>query len=273
MTSEKAALVFPPLAQVNRPEVPRWSAPGLIGLWALAVVPMAVLSLGVAPVLIERYPAQDPGLLFWGTIIAGMVWLFIVSVAVLIWEGQVHSWDDLCRSIWLTTPREPVTGRASWRALWVVALVGMIFVLSSEVALDWVDDALASVLPAWMTPEYGDIARLAVPENAGNWTILWMALLSGLFNYVLGEALFFHGILLPRMETAFGRWAWLANAVAFGCYHLHKAATLPTQIVTCMAYSLPSQYLRSIWPALVIHGVEGAFVIAAVLFVVLGGLT
>jgi membrane protease YdiL (CAAX protease family) len=273
MSSEKAELVFPALAAVEPSDVPRWSAAGLVGLWALVVVPMAGLSLGLAPVLIARYPEQDPGMIFWATVIVGMAWQFVVSVGVLVAEGQVRSWDDLCRSIWLTPPKEPITGRTSWRALWAVAVVGVVFVLSSQVALNPVDAAFVPVLPAWMTPQYGDITRLAVPGNTGNWAILWMALVSSLFNYGLGEALFFHGILLPRMEHAFGRWAWLANAVAFGCYHLHLAATLPTQVVACMAYSLPSQYLRSIWPALLIHGVEGAFIIAVVLFVVLGGLT
>jgi membrane protease YdiL (CAAX protease family) len=94
---------------------------------------------------------------------------------------------------------------------------------------------------------------------------------SSLFNYVFGEAFFFHGILLPRMEGVFGRWAWVANAVFFGAYHIHKAAVFPTVIISCLVYSLPSQWTRSVWPALLIHGLEGVVLIAAVLIVILGG--
>jgi uncharacterized protein len=273
MPSDRATRAFPVIIAAPRSNpVPQWSAGALVLLWLLVVVPMAGLSLGLAPVLIGLYPDQDPGLIFWAMIILGMAWQFIVSVAVLVGEGRCHSWADLRRSLWLTPPVEPMTGRTSWRALWVVVVLGVIFVLSGKVVLGRVDAAFAPLLPGWMTPDYGDITSLAVPQNTGNWTLVWMALISSLFNYGLGEALFFHGILLPRMETAFGRWAWLANAVAFGGYHLHRAPALPSLIIGCMAYSLPSQYLRSIWPALIIHGVEGAVLVAAVLFVVLGGL-
>ena len=74
------------------------------------------------------------------------------------------------------------------------------------------------------------------------------------------------------MVGVFGRWAWVANAVAFGGYHVHKAAVWPTVIVSCVAYSLPAQYSRSIWPAILIHGIEGLVLIGAVLLVVLGGM-
>jgi uncharacterized protein len=251
---------------------PEWTAAGIVGLWLLVVLPMAGLSLGLAPILIERYPEANPGLIFWGTIIVGMAWQFVVSVGVLALEGRFRTWSDFCQSIWLVPPRDPIAGRVSWRLLWLAVFLGGVFVLSAEVVFGGLDELIGSVLPAWLTPDYGKITDLAVPENTGNWTLLWMALISSLFNYVLGEGLFFHGILLPRMETAFGRWAWVANGIAFGCYHIHKASTLPVHIITCMAYSLPSQYLTSIWPALLIHGIEGVFLITAVLFVVLGGL-
>jgi hypothetical protein len=252
--------------------VPQWSAGGLVLLWLLAVVPMAGLSLVLAPILIAQHPEMNPGLIFWATIIAGMAWQFPLSIGVLLFEGQRWTWPDIRRSLWLVPPTLPLTGRASWSALWFVLPLGAVFVLASDLGLGWLDRGLAAQLPGWLTPAYGTITDLATPENTGNWAILWLALVSCLFNYVLGEALFVHGILLPRMEGAFGRWAWAANAVAFGGYHVHKAAVWPSVIVSCIAYSLPSQYLRSVWPALLIHGIEGVVLIGAVLFVVLGGM-
>ena len=166
----------------------------------------------------------------------------------------------------------PVTGRRAWSVLWVAIPLAMAFTVSSEAALSGVTEALDGLLPAWMVPDHGDIRLLATPENTGNWALVWLVLLSSLFNYALGEAFFFHGILLPRMAGTFGRWGWIVNAVAFGGYHVHKAAMIPVLMISCLAFSLPSQQTRSIWPALIIHGLEGVILIAAVLFVVLGGL-
>ena len=272
MPSERIVARFPGPHLSQAGPVPQWSAPGLIVLWLLAVVPMGVLSLVLAPILIEQHPELNPGLIYWATIIAGMAWQFPLSIGVLLFEGQRWTWADIRRSLWLVPPSDPVTGRANWSALWLVIPMGVVFVFSTDVAFGWLDGRLASLLPAWLTPEYGEITDLATPENTGNWAILWLALVSCLFNYVLGEALFFHGILLPRMEGVFGSWAWVANAIFFGGYHVHKAAVWPTVIISNLAYSLPSQYMRSIWPAVLIHGIEGLVLIGAVLFVVLGGM-
>ena len=251
---------------------PQTSAAAIIGLWLLVVVPMAGLSLVLAPILIARYPDANAGLIFWGTIIGGMAWQCVVSLGVLFAEGQRWRWQDLRDRLWLHPPSHPVTGRRSWALLWVVVPLGCACSLLAGPAFDGLDVAFATQLPGWMTPGYGDITTLATPANTGNWTILWMALISSLFNYVLGEAFFFHGILLPRMAGAFGRWAFVANAVAYGGYHVHKAVVMPSVMISCLAFSLPAQLTRSIWPALLIHGIEGVALIAAVLFVVLGGL-
>ena len=243
----------------------------ILGLWLLVTGPMALLSLGLAPILIAQNPGIQPGLIFWGTIILGMAWQTIVSLGVLMAEGQRWTWAALKRRLWLRTLRDPLTGRRVAHWLCPIVCFGLIFVFASDPAFAWLDRAVASLLPGWIKPAYGDITLLATPQNTGNWALVGIALISCLFNYVLGEAFFFHGILLPRMEGVFGRWAWLANAVLFGGYHVHKAVVLPTMIISCLAYSLPAQYTRSLWPALLIHGLEGVVLIAAVLFVVLGG--
>jgi uncharacterized protein len=252
-------------------EVPQLSLIAILGLWLLVAGPMALLSLGVVPILVVQFPDAQPGLIFWGAIIVGMAWQTAVSLGVLLAEGQRWTWGALKRRFWLRMPRDPQTGRRV--AHWVCPIVffGTIFVLASDLAFAWLDRAFVLLLPSWMLPAYGDITLLATPQNTGNWALVGIALISALFNYVLGEALFFHGVLLPRMEGVFGRWAWVANAVLFGCYHVHKAGGIPTIIIACLAYSLPAQYTRSLWPALLIHGLEGLFLIVAVLFVVLGG--
>jgi membrane protease YdiL (CAAX protease family) len=52
------------------------------------------------------------------------------------------------------------------------------------------------------------------------------------FNTVLGEELLFRGLLLPRMQGAFGRGDWVANGVLFAVYHLHVPwVIIPTLVV------------------------------------------
>ena len=90
-------------------------------------------------------------------------------------------------------------------------------------------------------------------------------------NYVLGEELLFRGVLLPKMRGAFGRWDWVANAVLFGFYHMHVPLRILFIGVGGLAWALPSRHFRSIWFALILHGVEGVFLLVAV-FAVLSGL-
>lgn len=272
MRSEASATLPVPVAQtMGGPR--QLSAGAILLLWLLVVVPMGLLSLGLAPILIGQFPETNPGLIYWATIIMGMAWQGLVSVCFLAWEGQRWTLPRLQDSLWLRQPRDPVTGHPAWGAMWIVVPLGAVLAFSTDVAFGWMDRALAGHLPEWLTPAYGDILLLATADNTGNWSLFWIALVSCLFNYVLGEAFFFHGILLPRMQGAFGRWSPVANAVLFGAYHVHKAAVWPTVILSCLAYSVPAQYFRSTWPAILIHGVEGLVLMGAVLFVVLGGMT
>jgi hypothetical protein len=111
-----------------------------------------------------------------------------------------------------------------------------------------------------------EMSGLATPEFRGQWWLLGVALLSFIFNYVLGEGLLWHGVLLPKMRGVFGKSDWIANAVLFGLYHMHKPWELPSVIVSNLTYSWPVSRFRSNWMSLIVHGAE----LFPVLFVVLG---
>ena len=112
--------------------------------------------------------------------------------------------------------------------------------------------------------------QLASPEFQGQWWLLGIALVSFIFNYFLGEEFLLRGILLPKMQGVFGKYDWVANAVLFGFYHLHKPWSLPSIIVSNLAYSWPARRFRSNWMAIIVHGVEGLPVLVIVLAVILG---
>mgnify|MGYP002621877923 FL=1 len=132
---------------------------------------------------------------------------------------------------------------------------------------------LLGVVPAeFVEPEYTDIAGLDDPALVGHWWILGLALVSSVFNYVLGEELLFRGILLPRMAGVFGRWDWVANTVLFGLYHVHKFWYFPSLILGSLGIAWAARRHRSMLMGVVVHGAEGLFVIVLVVGV-LAGLT
>ena len=72
------------------------------------------------------------------------------------------------------------------------------------------------------------------------------------------------------MRGVFGKWDWVANAALFGLFHLDSPLRIPKIMLSTLAYTWPSRRFRSNWFAIILHGVEGLFVIGAVLAVVTG---
>ncbi len=242
----------------------------VVGLWLAITLPMGFFVFGVAPFFVDRLP-YDAGLIFWACVIAGMVVQFLVAIAVLVGEGQVWTWAQLRRRLWLTMPRHPKTKRAvPWALIAWPVLGAVLCALISEAFFPILDVPFASRLPAWMVPDYGVISVLATHENKGAWHLLAFAFLSSVFNYGLGEALFFHCVLLPRMVATFGRWAWLVNGALLGLYHVHKLSFMPTVILSSLPFAFPAQRYRSSLLAILMHGVEGIFLLLAILLVITG---
>jgi hypothetical protein len=129
---------------------------------------------------------------------------------------------------------------------------------------------MARLFPALQPPAFTEMSQLASPEFHGQWWILGITLVSFVFNYVLGEAFLWHGVLLPKMRGAFGKYDWVANAVLFGLYHLHKPWALPSIILTNLAYSWPARRFHSNWMAVIVHGAELLPTLVMVLAVILG---
>jgi CAAX protease family protein len=89
------------------------------------------------------------------------------------------------------------------------------------------------------------------------------------FNYVLGEELIFRGILLPKMNGVFGKWDFIANAVLFEAYHLHKLSILPEVLVDWMNPWLTKRF-KSYWVAVIIHGSEGLILLVMFPMAIMG---
>jgi uncharacterized protein len=250
-------------AQLDAPASSKqYSLTKILAVWASVTVPMGLLAWVVAPAIIP-HTSLHPGLVHWMLMVVGMMWQFVVSLAVLRHElGGLH-WPALKKRIWLNIPRDPRSGKPRkvlflW-ALPAVAAVGIGAYLGS-----WLDTAWTDWLPFLHEPSYTNAQSLADPKFQGQWWILGLALTSMLFNYVFGEELLFRGVLLPRMAGVFGRWDWVANSVLFGLYHVHKIWAWPSMITTAFGLSWAARRYRSFWMGVIVHGVEGFFIVVIV---------
>jgi membrane protease YdiL (CAAX protease family) len=249
---------------------PQYSLAKILAIWAAVALPMPVLVFFVAPALVSSLNTH-PGLLIWYVGIAGMAWQFVVSMFLLYRELDEFTWSAIKTRIWLNKPSDPKTGRKSYKLfLWLIPAA--IFVILIEVSPfgGFLDQILLTLFPALGDLEGTDIEALFVPELVGAWWLFGVAILNNVFNYFLGEELLFRGILLPKMRGVFGKWDWVANAALFSLYHLDKPQNIIKISISALAYTWTSKRFRSIWFAIILHGVEMIIVFGAVYMVVTG---
>lgn len=250
-------------------EQSQYSLRQILGIWALVSLPMALLTWVVAPAIIPYSPLH-PGITFWLLMIAGMAWEFVVALAILYRELGTLRWSAVRQRLWLQTPRDPVTDQPNRRLYWWLLPLILYDGLIAIVLAGYLDAPVVWLFPGLQPPPFTDMNQLATPAFHGQWWILGITLVSFAFNYFLGEAFLWHGILLPKMRGVFGKYDWVANAVLFGLYHLHVPWRLPSVIVSNLAYSWPARRFHSNWMAIIVHGAEGLPTLVMVLAVILG---
>jgi membrane protease YdiL (CAAX protease family) len=241
----------------------------ILGIWALVALPMALLGWVIAPAIIPYSPLQ-PVITYWLLIIVGMVWEFVVSMVILYRELGTLRWSAIRQRTWLQTPRDPRTDQPNPRLFWWLLPALCFSALVVFGLAGYLDAPMAWLFPALQPAQFMNTSQLASPEFQGQWWLLGVVLVSFIFNYFLGEEFLFRGILLPKMQGVFGKYDWVANAVLFGLYHLHKPWMIPSVIVGSLAITWPARCFRSNWMAIVVHGVEGLFLLVMVLAVILG---
>ncbi len=241
----------------------------ILGIWALAALPMALLNWVIAPAIIPYSPLH-PGITYWLLMIAGMGWEFVVSLVIIYRELGTLRWSAIRQRTWLQTPRDPRTGEPNPRLFWWLLPALAFSALLIFVLGQYLDAPIAWLFPALRPAPFTEMSQLAAPEFHGAWWLLGIVLVNNLLNYFLGEEFLFRGVLLPKMQGVFGKHDWLANAVLFGLYHLHKPWSMPSIIVSGLAIIWPARRFRSNWMAVVVHGAEGLFPLVMGLAVILG---
>ncbi|MEO8453057.1 MAG: CPBP family intramembrane glutamic endopeptidase [Gemmatimonadota bacterium] len=90
----------------------------------------------------------------------------------------------------------------------------------------------------------------------GRWDIFLMMALCLLILNIGGEELWWRGIILPRQELAFGKWAWLVNGLLWDLFHFFYH-TSGSSVVGYMLATIPlafvAQKTRNTWPGIIVH--------------------
>lgn len=248
----------------------QYSLSKIIGLWLLVTVPMGLGRFWILP-LMEKDLTIHPGIFFWLLMTGGMIWQFVLSIIILKIELGKLTWGKLKERLWLNHPIDPKSGRINKKLYWMVIPVLLYGALIESTGLfNFLSAGFLKMFPFFQPPNYVMIETLATPAFHGAWYIVGIALISSLFNYLLGEELFFRGILLPKMNGVFGRWDWAMNGILFATYHVHKIEDVPVFLVGSIFIAYLNKKYRSIYPALIIHGIEFIPLIVMVMLVVLG---
>jgi uncharacterized protein len=249
---------------VQRTGTVQYSLAKILGIWAAAALPMAALAWIVAPWVADRLdgPLALPRALL-ALLTVGLIWQFVLVMILVYRERGSPRWPVLKDALWLHAPRSPTTGRAGGR-LWLV-LIPALLIFAAE-----------GFIPHPFPPPPGYDFTAFVGSEAfaafmsGNWG--WYALIVALivFNTILGEELLFRGVLLPRMQGAFGRFDWVANGFLFAAYHLHMPWVIPaTLLFDTFALSYPSRRYRSALIGIIVHSSQSVLTLVLMLTLVL----
>ena len=256
----------------------QYSLAKILAIWALAAVPMGVLSWVVFPAVSPDY-ATDPfgaGVTRLVLLAVGLIWLFVLSMIIVRQEQGDLRWATIKRRLWLNTPRDPKTGEPR-RRLWLWLIPLLLGITLWELALaSYADGLWVSVFPFFAEPPGYSMAAFFGSQQildrlVGAWWFFALFVVQAAFNTIFGEEFLFRGVLLPKMEGVFGRWSWVANGVLFGFYHLHQPWGIVGSVVSgALLYALPTWRFRSTWMGIIVHSAQSVYLAYLILGVVLG---
>jgi uncharacterized protein len=256
----------------------QYSLGKILGIWALAAIPMGILSWIIFPALSPDF-SSDPlgaGVTRIGLLLLGLIWLFVLSMIIVRQEEGDLRWATVKRRLRLNTPRDPRTGKTRGR-LWLWVIPFLLGIVVWELALtSYADGLWVAIFPFFSEPTgYSLAAALGSPEIldrlSGAWWFLGLYLVNAIFNTILGEEFLFRGVLLPKMEGVFGRWSWVANGVLFGFYHVHQPWGIAGSVISgVFLYALPSWRFRSTWMGIIVHSAQSLYFSFIILGIVLG---
>ena len=251
--------------QVDRPiaspiTVTQYSRRGIYAIWAAAALPMAALSWIVAPAIADGGGIENMVRPLMACMTIGLVWQFVLAMILVGYEQRTLRWPRVKEALWLRNPRSPKTGRTGGRVWFVVVPLILGTAIGGMTGLpEPANRSLGEFLSSDAGQAFFD----------GAWGLYALFMVMGLFNTVLGEELLFRGVLLPRMNGAFGDRDWVANGLLFSAYHLHVPWRIPTSLLDIFLLAYPAKKYRSAWIGIAVHSAQTVVLGLIVLMVVI----
>ncbi|MBX6389291.1 MAG: CPBP family intramembrane metalloprotease [Frankia sp.] len=258
-TTSVDRLAPPPDPGETDPSVlPQYSLRRILATWAAAALPMAFLAWVAAPWLAGRLDGEAalPRALL-VCMAVGLVWQFMLVVWLIFWEQRSLRWSRVRAALWLRAPRSPRTGRRG----------GWVWLLLIPFAIAFAGKELLPAVPAPGGRDMGEFLSSTAGEElfAGAWGWFAVVTVIAVFNTVLGEELLFRGLLLPRMNGAFGRRDWVANGVLFATYHLHVPWAISSALFDTFIMAYPAKRYLSALFSIAVHSTQSVFILLATL--------
>jgi membrane protease YdiL (CAAX protease family) len=249
----------------------------ILGIWALAALPMGILSWVVFPAVSPDF-SSDPlsaGITRFVLLTAGLIWLFVLSMIIVRKEEGDLRWATIKRRLRLNAPQDPTTGKTHHK-LWLWIILVILASAAWDIAMVpivqklWVSIFPFLAEPPGYNPNLIFESQEILQQLVGAWWFLGLFVVLSIFNVFLGEELLFRGVLLPKMEGVFGRWSWVANGVLFAFYHLHQPWGIAENLVSGAILAYPSWRFRSTWMAVIVHSLQNVFFLILILGLILG---
>ena len=234
-------------------------------------VPTAVIAIAlhvIYPWLVTEGLTQFDALVVTTTV--PMALLIVAAVGVYQAEGNPMSWRAFRERLRLNPFR------------WHYLLWGMgIFLVAGFLGSLLQGASLFLIEQGWVSvPDYApilydptqDLTRSAAWEQfvggrlVGQWRLVVLYFILWIFN-VVGEELWWRGIILPHQETRHRGAAWLVHGGLWWTFHLFKWWDMLLILPICLALPWVAQRTKSMWPGLIAHAIANA---TPLIFLILG---
>jgi len=150
-------------------------------------------------------------LLVWFTL--GGLFLFVPLFVLSIVLYKMDRYD-LTMTAFTTRFRLTKLDRQDW--FWIISSLCIIFALMGLIVFAWkLVSSQFGIAPLDTSPSFLEFEPLRGVE-----TLLLLIWLPFFFFNIVGEELMWRGYILPRQELAFGKFAWLINALLWTIFHL-----------------------------------------------------
>lgn len=184
-----------------------------------------------------------------------LVLMFVAALVYLPVEGILLTWTNL-KARYRLAPLD----RTQW--LWIVGVIIVCGIIGtgimSQVSGLLIQNGLIPILdslPDFLRPLSADALR-AYDEAVGGFTNNWwpfIAMFVVLFFNIIGEELWWRGVVLPRQELAFGRWVWVVHGVMWAFFHVFKWWDIVTLLPITLGLTYLAYRYKNTTPGIVIH--------------------